>query len=116
MQYSAYMWIADQEDIGWTSESDRKLMALTFAAFRLSYDANDSRQDRRIWKQLLKAVGVPRTLPYEPLAALLEKAKHDYSGNTRMARAYGRKLTRKQREALDNPLIGRRAGANVAVA
>ena len=81
---------------------------------RPTHVAADSRQDRRIWKQLLKAVGAPRDLPYEPLVALLEGAKHDYSGNTRMARAYGRKLTRSQREALDDPRIGRPPGANVA--
>lgn len=116
--YQSMMMLADRGDHGGEpavhglGEVDRKLMALTFAAFRLNYDGEGSWNDQRIWKQLLGVLRLPGNLPYGDLTRLLDAEHHDYSGNTDVVKKYKEVLTRIDPgllRALENPEVGRPA-------
>ncbi len=79
------MQLSERGDINLPDEVDRKLMGLTFAAFRLNYDAKGRFNDQRVWKQLLQVMRLPSDLPYGPLARLLDNEHHDYAGSLKMA-------------------------------
>ncbi|MCK6549908.1 hypothetical protein L6R52_28990 [Myxococcota bacterium] len=104
--YQSVMMLADRGDKGLQpsvrglSEVDRKLMGLTFAAFRLNYDGEGNWNDQRIWKQLLDVLRLPPNLPYAALTRLLDAEHHDYSGNLEIVRKYKQEL-----QAIDPNLV-----------
>lgn len=106
-QYSAMVQLSDQGQISGLSEVDRKLMGLTFAAFRLNYDGQGRMNDQRIWKQLLEVMRLPSDLPYGALASLLDAEHHDYSGNMSVVSKYKQQLSASTLKALESKSVGR---------
>ena len=106
-QYSAIVQLADQGQIGGLNEVDRKLMGLTFAAFRLNYDGQGRQNDQRIWKQLLETLRLPWDMPYGALTALLDAEHHDYSGNLSIVQKYKAQLSPEVLKALEAKSVGR---------
>jgi hypothetical protein len=106
-QYSAIVQLADQGQIGGLNEVDRKLMGLTFAAFRLNYDGQGRQNDQRIWKQLLETLRLPWDMPYGALTALLDAEHHDYSGNLSIVQKYKAQLSPEVLKALEAKTVGR---------
>ncbi|MCA9549741.1 MAG: hypothetical protein KC933_06875 [Myxococcales bacterium] len=109
-QYMSVMYMADENKVRGLSEVDRKLMALTFAAFRLNYDGLGRTDDQRIWRQLLAAVRLPTDMPYGPLASLLDAEHHDYSGNMEIVDKYKAELSAETLAALEAQGVGRPGG------
>lgn len=106
-QYSAIVQLADQGQISGLSETDRKLMGLTFAAFRLNSDGQGRLNDQRIWKQLLETLRLPWDMPYGALTTLLDAEHHDYAGNMDIVNKYKATLPAALLEALKTPGVGR---------
>src|SRR5262249_6118123 len=106
-QYSAIVQLADKGEINGLSEVDRKLMALTFAAFRLNYDGQGRLNDQRIWKLLLETMRLPWDMPYGALASLLDGEHHDYSGNMDIVNKYKATLSPAIIKALEAKTVGR---------
>jgi hypothetical protein len=95
--YMSMMWLADrpagaQPAVTGLNEVDRKLMALTFAVFRLNYDGEGNWNDERIWKQLLQVLRLPANMPYGDLQRILDAEHHDYSGNIAVVNQYKERL------------------------
>ena len=108
VQYEAMMQLSESGEIRISDDDvDRKLMGLTFAAFRLNYDAKGRFNDQRVWKQLLKAVRLPSDIPYGPIARLLSDEHHDYAGSLKMAREYKKLLREDVVKTLESPEVGR---------
>jgi hypothetical protein len=106
-QYSAIVQLSDQGQISGLSEVDRKLMGLTFAAFRLNSDGQGRLNDQRIWKQLLETMRLPWDMPYGALASLLDGEHHDYSGNMDIVKKYKATLSADTLKALEAKAVGR---------
>ena len=106
-QYSAIVQLADSGQISGLSEVDKKLMGLTFAAFRLNYDGQGRMNDQRVWKQLLEVMRLPSDLPYGALTTLLDAEHHNYSGNMDIVSKYKAQLPAATLKALETKSIGR---------
>lgn len=106
-QYSSMMFMADQNLVRGLSEVDRKLMALTFATFRLNFDGLGRNDDVRIWKQLLHAVRLPADLPFGALQSLVDAEHHDYAGSLEIVNNYKQSLSADQLRALESRDVGR---------
>ncbi len=110
-QYLAMMHIADEGYTSSMSETDRKLMGLTFAMFRFNYDAKSRWTDQQAWKQLLRAVNLPEDLPFGPLQRLIDSEHHDYAGNLKIVEAYKKDLSSETLMALESKSTGRPSNA-----
>ena len=111
VHYAAMLELIDRGAVeGEFSEKERKLMGLVLAAARLRFDTHGESADERIWKKLLKAVHLPTSIPYTPLAKRLAKEKQDYFGNVAMMRGYKKYVSEKDEKALNSPQTGRVAG------
>lgn len=106
-QYSAIVNLADQGVITGLTEVERKLMGLTFAAFRLNYDGQSRQNDQRVWKQLLDVLRLPSDLPYGPLATLLDGEEHNYSGSIDIVNQYKAELSAATIKKLEAKGVGR---------
>jgi hypothetical protein len=116
VHYEAMLNMADADVFDESmDESEKKLNALVFAAARLICDGGNNKNDKRIWKAMVKALGFPASMPYTALAARLNKEQHDYTGNAAIARFYKRQLSASQKRALADPTVGR-VGTSVNVA
>ena len=85
---------------------DRKLMALTFAAFSIIYDESMWGRDDEIWQSLLAANHLPADLPFAPLQALLDEEHHDYSGNLTHVKKWKESIPAAALEALKRSDVG----------
>ncbi|MCC7381422.1 MAG: hypothetical protein IT384_06305 [Deltaproteobacteria bacterium] len=92
---------------GADAEVDKKLMALTFAAFRLNYDGKPSSNDTRIWRQLLQVLRLPEEIPYRLFQSALDGEHHDYAGNMQIVNAVKAQLGAAVVAELRKPQVGR---------
>ena len=108
VHYAAMLQMLDSGAIDYDmNESDRKTNALVFACARLICDGGNKANDKRIWRELLKALGLPKDLPYIPLAKRLNKEHNDYTGNMSIARGYKRHMSPRAKAAMKDPSSGR---------
>ena len=94
------MYMAKSESIAEMKPLELELMALVFAAARLGNDAHDNRDDKVIWTELLKAVNLPTSIPYDYLAWLLLNATGDFCGGLELARKCKTELSPEEIAAL----------------
>lgn len=88
------------------STVDKKLMALTFAAFSINYDEARWSRDSAIWNGLLETLNLPRDLPMRELLNLIDEEHHDYSGNMTHVRKYKESLSADALAALEQDDVG----------
>lgn len=114
-QYMTMMHLADEKVLRGVNEEDRKLMALGFATFRLTFDGGSRFSDQRVWKQLLTAMNLPNDLPYGPMAKLIDSESHDYAGNMKIVKKYKESLSASNLEALRSNETGRPTSTSPAI-
>jgi hypothetical protein len=107
VQYSSIVQLADQGKLPGLDETQRKLMGLTFAAFRLNSDGQSRSNDQRIWSQLLQVLRLPADMPYGALASALDAEHSDYAGNMKMVHAYRAQLSAATLDKLKVKDVGR---------
>ena len=106
-QYQSILHGNDEGLISTLSETDSKLLALSFAGFRLNYDSKSRSNDQRVWAQMLGTLNLPLDLPYGPMAHLLDEEHHDYAGSLKIVEEYKKSIPQASLDALADKEIGR---------
>ncbi len=88
------------------SVTDRKLMALTFAAALLEYDSNRWGRDPQVWQGLLTTLNFPPELELRSLSSLIGAEHHDYTGSMSIVRKYKEGLDPAVLAQLNDPAVG----------
>jgi hypothetical protein len=106
-QYLSMLYLSDKGKVSGLGETDKKLVALCFAAFRINFTGQDRMNDAKIWRQLLEVLRLPSDLPWGAMSNLINSEEHDYSGSLAMANRYKQSLSASSITALASPSVGR---------